>query len=232
MLFMSLLTLLKITHLVGLIMGLGGAVLADATIFSRGVVQPVTAYTLHQTEFLSRIVAIGLGILWLSGLALIWVNWTANPEYLTNQKLWAKIAIVMVLTINGVALHKMVLPILHKSIGLRLFDDVSTTKLLGMTFIGAVSLVSWSVPFVLGKAVELNYVTPLWVILLVYFNLVLAAWIGLFAVMGSIRQIEEIVLRATRHTQLPSELWEKNAAIPESGTHGSVILFSPLAKAA
>jgi hypothetical protein len=207
--FLTLLTLLKITHLVGLIMGLGGAILADYTIFTRGVIRPVSPYTIHQTEFLSHIVLAGLTILWISGCALIWINLIDHPQYLTNQKLWAKIAIVVLLTLNGVFVHKYVLPILRRSIGNRLFTDMPRKYLGVMTLFGSISVVSWTVPFVLGKASELNYVTPIWNILGVYAICVLAVWFGMFVVMSSISRIQTSLQKIAAKTLQPNSMWEQ-----------------------
>lgn len=208
--FLTLLTLLKITHLVGLIMGLGGAILADYTIFTRGVIRPVSPYTIHQTEFLSHIVLAGLTILWISGCALIWINLIDHPQYLTNQKLWAKIAIVVVLTLNGVFVHKYVLPILRRSIGNRLFADMPRKYLGVLTLFGSISIVSWAVPFVLGKASELNYVTPIWNILGVYAICVLAVWFVMFVVMSSISRIQTALRKIAAKTLQPNSVWEQN----------------------
>jgi hypothetical protein len=212
MLILSLLTILKIAHLIGLVMGFGGAILADTTIFTRGVIRPVSAYTIHQAKFLSHVVTAGLVILWVSGGALIWVNTLANPEFITNPKLWAKVIIVMMLTVNGVLVHKMVLPLLQSSLGNRLFDNTTTKQVVGMTFLGSVSLVSWTLPFVLGKASELNYVTPIWGILMVYAFCVLVAWLGMFTVMSTIRRIQDFVRRTAALTLQPSANWEKMRA--------------------
>lgn len=212
MMFLSFLTLLKITHLIGLIMGLGGAILTDATIFTRGVIRPVSAYTIHQAKFLSHIVSVGLATLWLSGAALIWVNTLAKPEYLTNQKLWGKIIIVIILTLNGVLVHRLVLPFLKKSVGRRLFDHVSSQTVMKLTFLGSVSLVSWVLPFVLGKASELNYVTPIWKILLAYVICVMFAWCIMFMVMTSIRRIQDYIRRTAQLTMQPNDNWERMRA--------------------
>jgi hypothetical protein len=85
------LTVVNLVHLVGLVMGFGGAILADFTIFSRGVIRPISEYTVFQSGLLSHVVTIGLIVLWCSGFGLIVVNSATNPDYLTNQKLWAKI---------------------------------------------------------------------------------------------------------------------------------------------
>ena len=207
--FLSLFTLLKITHLVGLIMGLGGAILADYTIFTRGVIRPVSPFTIYQTEFLSRVVSAGLTILWITGIALIWINLIDHPQYLTNQKLWAKIAIVLLLTFNGVFVHKYILPILRRSIGYRLFADMPSRYIVVLTLLGSISIVSWTVPFVLGKASELNYVTPIWKILGVYAICVLAVWFAMFVVMSSISRIQIVLHKMAAKTLQPNSKWEQ-----------------------
>jgi hypothetical protein len=232
MFFLTLLTILKLAHLIGLIMGFGGAILADATIFLRGVIRPVSAYTLHQAKALSHIVTLGLVILWTSGAGLIWVNLIDKPEYLTNQKLWAKIFIVAMLTINGVLVHKLVLPFLRRSIGSRLFESVNAKQIAGMTLLGSISLVSWVVPFVLGKASELNYVTPMANILIVYAICVAVAWLGMFTVMSSVQRIQAFVKRAAALTLMPNEIWEQMAPSPSAPVYGAVLPFTLSTKVA
>ena len=43
--------------------------------------------------------AAGLLILWLTGLGFLWLYWQFEPELLGNPKIWAKVVIVMVLTV-------------------------------------------------------------------------------------------------------------------------------------
>ena len=206
--FLTLMTIIRITHLSGLILGFGGAVLADFTIFSRGVIRPVSPYTIYQTEFLSRLVSFGLVILWFSGIALIWINLKDHPEYLTNQKLWAKVAIVGILTLNGILIHRKILPLLKRSVGSRLFDDIPRKFIGGLTLLGSISIVSWSIPFVLGKASELNYVTPFWVIMSAYAVCVLTAWLTLYTVMASICRLQYLVRSTALKTLQPNARWE------------------------
>jgi hypothetical protein len=205
---MHLLTFVKIFHLVGLIMGLGGAILLDFTILTRGIIRPVSKFTIHQTELLSRIVSAGLVILWGTGAGLIWLNLADKPEYLTNQKLWAKMAIVMVLTLNGVVIHNRVLPFLKAQVGRRLFDDISIKQLALLTAIGTISFTSWVAPFVLGKASELNYVTPMATILFYYLAAVTIMWMSMFSVLSSLTTLQSVILRAAVKTLQPSEPWE------------------------
>ena len=207
---MPILSIVTLLHLAGLIMGLGGAILADFTTLTRGVIRPVSAYTVHQVEFLSRIVSIGLTLLWLSGMAIIWLNTNAHPEYITNQKLWAKVAIVAILTVNGFAVHRLVLPHLRNSLGYRLFDDVSTAYIAKMTLVGAFSFVSWTMPFVLAKASNLNYVTPVGTILAAYAGLILVAWLGMFGLICGITRLQDIARRVAAMTLQPSADWERD----------------------
>jgi hypothetical protein len=186
-----LLTLVKIAHLMGLIMGLGGAVLLDLTILTRGVIRPVGKFTLEQLHSLSRAVSLGLFVLWATGGLLIWMNLQEKPDYLQNPKLWAKIVIVVILTLNGLLIHRYVMPFMERRIGNRLFDGVSNRMIAGFTFVASVSVVSWFTPFVLGKASELNFVTPMSVILLAYATAVLFAWGALMAMMSGVALIQE-----------------------------------------
>jgi hypothetical protein len=207
---MYFLTFIKIFHLIGLIMGFGGAVLLDFTIFSRGILRPVSQFTIHQTVVISRVVFVGLAVLWITGAMLIWMNWQVKPEYITNQKLWAKIAIVILLSVNGVLIHHRILPLLKAQTGRRLFDHLNKSQLAFMTLVGSVSLVSWITPFILGKASELNYVTPMVVIMAIYLAAVCVAWFGLFVTMSSITALQKFARRAAEATLRSNDSWENN----------------------
>ena len=205
---MQLLTFIKIFHLIGLIMGFGGAVLLDLTIFKHGVLRPISRYTIHQVELLSRFVTWGLILLWGSGIGLIAIGIMSKPEYLTNGKLWAKIAIVVLLTINGVFVHNRVLPVLKEKVGSRLFEFASKREILLLTLVGSVSFVSWTTPFILGKATELNYVTPIWVILAAYSVAVIVAWGFIFITMSSISKLQRFARKVANATLQQSANWE------------------------
>jgi|GEM_PF-5986663 len=209
---MHLLTVVKMVHLIGLVMGFGGAVLLDLTIFKHGVLRPISKYTIHQAEMLSKVVSWGLTSLWCSGVALIVINLMDKPEYLTNQKLWAKIIIVVLLTLNGIFIHNRVLPYLKNQLGHRLFDNIESSDAVVLTFAGSISFVSWTTPFILGKASELNYVTPMWLILSVYLIAVLLAWIVMYTVMTSIAALQNFARKVATSTLEQSATWEDMAA--------------------
>lgn len=205
---MHLLTFIKIFHLLGLILGLGGAVFLDFSILTRGILRPVSNYTVHHAENLSKIVSIGLAILWATGIVLIALNLAEKPEYLTNQKLWAKIAIVVALTLNGFYIHHSVLPFMKGRLGQRLFSGLKARNIAAFTLVASISFVSWTVPFVLGKASELNYVTPMWEILAVYGALVAALWAGMFSLMASLAKLQSFALVAASRSVPENAHWE------------------------
>jgi hypothetical protein len=195
MMFISLLTILRLLHLCGLIMGIGGAFMADATIFYYGVFKRVNEYTIFQAEILSRLVTVGLVILWTTGFGLIWIDTIAKPEFITNPKLWAKVAIVVALTVNGYIVHKKILPLLKASVGKGLFDELKPRAIWGIALVGAVSTVSWIFPFVLGKASELNYVVPAWEILVSWAMALLVTWLALGAIIRLVNKFHDYVHR-------------------------------------
>lgn len=173
---MSLLTTLKLIHLVGLMMGFGGAILADFLILRRAILTPIEKQTIESVQHLSHIVLAGLAILWVSGAGLVYVRYSMNPDFLMNEKVWAKVAIVAILTINGFAVHNIALSYLKSRVGKQMFSPDLPRNMIGLTFVAAVSSVSWFVPFVLGTAAEFNFTVPALAILGVYAVMVLSAW--------------------------------------------------------
>ena len=173
---MSILTALKLIHLVGLMMGFGGAILADMLILKRAILAPIEKHTIESVQHLSHIVLAGVGLLWVSGAALVYVRYSADPGFLMNEKVWAKVAIVAILTINGFAVHNIALSYLNSRTGRQMFCPDLPRHMIGLTFVAAVSSVSWFVPFVLGAAAEYNFTVPAVLILDVYACMILGAW--------------------------------------------------------
>jgi hypothetical protein len=100
--------------------------------------------------------------------------WQNSPAYHTNQKLWAKVAIVVVLTLNAYIIHHIILPRLKRQISLRLFSGLTMRETLSFALSSSISGVSWYLPLVLGPAKELSYVVPFATILSVYAWLLLS----------------------------------------------------------
>ena len=97
-----------------------------------------------------------------------------EPAKLQNPKIWAKIAIVGVLSINGLLVHYFVLPRIRNQVGKRLLDGLSPFDCSLVLLAGTVSTISWYVPLILGAVPQLNYVVPAEVILSGYALLLVA----------------------------------------------------------
>ncbi|TIM67503.1 MAG: hypothetical protein E5Y52_11400 [Mesorhizobium sp.] len=160
-------TALRLTHFAGLVLGLGGAVFLDL-ILCRHRRTAITAEIVANVEWISRFVAGGLAMLWISGIGFLLLYQATEPDKVQNPKIWAKIIIVAILTLNGLAIHRLVLPFLRERIGSPLLSGLQPTKRTALIACGAISGVSWTIPVVLGAAPQLNFVVPCSVILAAY----------------------------------------------------------------
>ncbi|WP_426221410.1 hypothetical protein [Methylobacterium sp. NFXW15] len=150
------LTLLVGLHLVGLCFGLGGATMLDFWILRWmrwGGLPPEIARIFL---FVSKVCSVGLILLWISGLGFLAVYAVESPEKFQNPKLWAKITVVGVLTLNGLIIHSAVLPGVLRDVGRPMLDGISGARTGIFLVSGAVSGVSWYTAFALGLMRELN----------------------------------------------------------------------------
>lgn len=155
-------TLLLVLHLLGLVLGLGGALLLDLhllRLLRGGAVSAVEAALVRSC---SALIGVGLLLLWTSGAGLVWLALQANPDALLNGKLQAKILVVLLLTANGAALHARVLPRFGRQLGRPLFEGMTGAQALLCLAHGAVSVSAWGFAFVCGAVRELNFAAELW----------------------------------------------------------------------
>lgn len=172
---MELKTGLTIAHLIGLALGVGGATLMDMIMIRFMVRGRISREHAEFVHFSSQLVAAGLVMLWASGISFLAYYSFYSQESLSNPKVYAKMVIVAILTLNGMLIHKYVLPMIDRNVGKRLFDDVSRQQKMWMLTAGAVSATSWYVPLALGALREFNFVMPASHILLGYGALLLTA---------------------------------------------------------
>ncbi|MBX8487707.1 hypothetical protein [Pseudomonas cichorii] len=165
------LTVLVGLHLLGLCFGLGGATMLDYWIlrWMRKGSLPVEIKSTF--TFISTVVAIGLGLLWLSGLGFLALYGLESPEKLSNPKLWAKVCIVAALTLNGMLIHVFVLPVVLRDMSQPILEGVSRSRIAIFLASGALSAMSWYTAFALGIFRELNNS--------VSFSLLIALWLTL-----------------------------------------------------
>lgn len=181
-------TVLVLGHLAGLVLGLGGVVVLDLYLlrFLRGKV--VTPEDRDLVHLVSRLVSLGLVLLWASGAGFLAHQSAVSPHLLADPKVHAKLAIVALLTANGVVLHARVLPLFARNLGRGLFAGVPFAGRAATLTCGAVSATGWYAAFALGAVRELNFAASIWVFLGAYaaaLGLVVAAALGMAAWLGA-----------------------------------------------
>lgn len=131
---------------------------------------------------LQKSVANALIFLWLTGVAVIGIDCLEKGmNYFANPKLQAKVIIVLLLTFNGMLLHRYVLPALLKAGNLL---DLSFGVRMFALFSGALSGVSWLYAAMLGVGRPLAWKYSLTELLLAYPVMILAG----FAMMAALTQ--------------------------------------------
>jgi len=165
---------LRVVHFCGLVLGVGAATLLDLIIARFILMRGISYEHVYVVDFSSKIVTIGLGLLWISGIGFLVHYGVFEPAKLQNPKIWAKIAIVAVLSINGLLVHYFVLPRIRNQVGKRLLDGLSPFDCSLVLLAGTVSTISWYAPLILGAIPQLNYVVPAEVILSSYALLLIA----------------------------------------------------------
>ncbi|MCY1343109.1 hypothetical protein D9M68_464650 [compost metagenome] len=157
-------TTLRLVHFSGLVLGLGGAVFLDLML-SRYRRMIVSSELVEHVEWISRFIAAGLLLLWASGLGFLLLYQVTEPDKLLNPKIWAKVTIVSILTVNGFAIHRFVIPFIRRQIDSALLSEIRPATKTALIGCGVISIVSWSVPVILGAAPQLNFVVPCEIIL-------------------------------------------------------------------
>ncbi len=170
-------SLLLILHLTALAIGLGAALLADWIAVTRLLFGRLSARAAAQMQDLSTAVAVGLAMLWCSGIMLVWDNAVRAPETLVNEKLWAKLLIVTVLTLNAIVLHKLALPLVQARVGQPLFERRQHGTRVLCALIAAVSFTSWISALLLGAVPELNGAVTMFEVLSYYLGALFLVWL-------------------------------------------------------
>ena len=167
-------------HLVGLVLGLGTTAYLDGGCFLSIARGSWGGYRSFMDGPLfgiaTKFVMVGLGLLWITGCGFLVHYSVFDPGKLSNPKLFAKLAVVLVLTVNGYALHYLVLKRVRRM-------DACTDLLRSRVgplclFSGAVSSASWVGAFLLGALPVLNNVLEFAVFVLAWVLLVLVLYLA------------------------------------------------------
>nr|WP_218646437.1 hypothetical protein [Pseudomonas umsongensis] len=146
-------------------------------------------------ESLQKSVVVALICLWVTGTAIIGIDYLGKgTEYFMNPKLHAKVIIVVLLTYNGVLLHRLVLPALQKAGSL--LDLGFSARMLAL-FCGALSAVSWLYAAMLGVGRPLAWKYSLSDLLMAYPVLIMLGFLTMLA----------LTQRAKRHNTTVTPQW-------------------------
>lgn len=135
-------------HLMACCVAIGLVVVSDFDMVRRLFLGDSATLDEQHLAGLQQILKRALLVLWLTGSGLVAIDvWTRGSEVLLNPALQSKFAIVALLTINGVVLHRTVLPALKRAGALMRLKFSERTL---AVFTGAVSGVSWAYAAMLG----------------------------------------------------------------------------------
>ena len=105
-------TFLIITHIIGTVFGVGGAIFAEVFYLKSikdGDIDSTESSFLKTTYFILRI---GIILLVLSGFGLLILNRLEGAtQYLYNPRLWAKLTLTLVIVVNAILLEIRLIPI-------------------------------------------------------------------------------------------------------------------------
>lgn len=135
----------------------------------------LTGHDHAHMESLQRSVVWALIALWVTGAAIIGIDYLdKGMQYFSNPKLQAKVIIVMMLTYNGVLLHRLVLPALQKAGSLL---DLGFSARMMALFCGSLSAVSWMYAAMLGVGRPLAWKYSLSELLMAYPALIVLGFV-------------------------------------------------------
>lgn len=165
-------------HLIACCVAIGMVLTSDIAMVKQLVVaDPNNRLDPEHLSQLQKTVSAALWMLWTTGVVLVSLDvYLKGWNYLSNPKLQSKVAIVMLLTLNGFALHKYVLPLMQKAGSLL---HLSFSQRVLTLFSGAVSGVSWLYAAMLGIGRPLNFKYSLLEILAAYPVLIAGGFVAM-----------------------------------------------------
>ncbi len=154
--------LLIILHIVGTVLGAGAATVTDYLVFKFAKDTKIDKDEFQILHTISDLIWAGLFLLLVTGFGFISLHladFTGVRDAYSLDKIWAKITVVIILTLNGFFVHYYVLPTLKKRLGKSLANPSFMKKSFLIFSPGAISSVSWYTALVLGawRGLEATY---------------------------------------------------------------------------
>ena len=165
-------------HLIACCVAIGLVLTSDIAMVKQLIkADPTERLDSQHLSDLQKTVSRALLALWITGAAIIALDASLKGwGYLANPKLQSKVVIVMLLTLNGFALHKYVLPLVQNAGSLL---KLSFHQRMLAIFTGAVSGVSWFYAAMLGIGRPLNWKYSLGEILAAYPVLIAGGFVSM-----------------------------------------------------
>lgn len=158
-----------IGHLIGTALGVGGATASDFLFLRSTKNNRIEKEEFDLLQTISSLVWLGLIILIISGIGFI----VLKPEQLSNPKLWAKLVVVGVILINGIFIHKKIIPIFKSGVNKKFSTGPAAKHQTAILTSGAISIISWYSALVLGAWKQINNLVPFETILIGYVTILL-----------------------------------------------------------
>lgn len=185
-------TLIVYIHLIATCAAIGTIVITDLRLAAKAMGYRVVIPPPERFE--TRMISAALAMLYLTGAIIVYLGLQANPEYLANQKVQAKLVLVALLTVNAAVLHRMVFPILGRSRPVSRWSRSDwTTVALSVSFSNSV----WFFCAFLGVARVWNGTVSIGFVLTV----ALTAWVTVFLLVNVLLKV------ASRDEPKPKPDW-------------------------
>ena len=98
--------ILLIIHIIGTVLGVGGATMSDLIFFRATRDNVIQRHEWDILQTVSRVIWVGLIVAVLSGIGFL-----LQMDDISNPKIWAKVTIIGVILLNGVFLHWKIFPL-------------------------------------------------------------------------------------------------------------------------
>ena len=144
---------MRATHLLGMALGFGIAVLADL-LAARAVLRALDDRDIEMLEQLHRLVWMGLVLLWVSGVSLLWLRTGFDLDRF-SPKLMTKVGVVLLLTANALAIGRIGLPTMKAHQSWR-FGDLPVPQRLQLSALATISMACWVSALTLGVFSQLK----------------------------------------------------------------------------
>jgi PrtD family type I secretion system ABC transporter len=149
---------LLLVHFVGLTLSVGSLLIFHFRFASYLAGRRANRFDTLLVERFAPAVKLGLVLLWSSRLGLLVESAVDAPYRLADPKLHAKILIVVILTINGILVEKLCLPVVARSEGRGVFASLTLVARVQLIVIAAISMVSWYFALLLGMMKQMNLI--------------------------------------------------------------------------